>query len=239
MNPLDVFLSEFKSHPSSRPASEENRRKWHFLLGLVFLLWEFCYWIPFSFKKTLFLPCQNILRSLSHFLSSSSVSLCISLLIISRRKPLMFSPSLNIFDMPKFPFESHIPAPALGSFITWLPDSSHLCICHWSKVVRGAECKKERSKIPRSFVWQRFKASYLISHNLPSVTNMFHYNLHLNGVKWRLFSWLPTPLPREHPFLPLSLHVTCTETQGRIQHPTPDGPVLTPCTKLLLCRHHC
>lgn len=209
MNPVDAFVSEFnlKSHPSSKPTSEVNRRKWHYLLGLVFLLWEFCYLIPFSFNKTLFLPCQNILRYLSHFLSSSSVSLCISLLIISGRKPLIFSPSLNILDMPKFPFKCHIPAPALDSFVTWLPDSSHLSICHWSKVVRGEECKKGRSKIPRGFVWQRFKASYLISHNLPSVTNMLHYNLHLNGVKWRLFSWLPIPPPCYESILSFHFHL--------------------------------
>lgn len=221
MNPLHVFLSEFnsKSHSSSKPTSEVNRRKWHYILGLVFLLWEFCYLILFSFNKTLFLPCQNILRSLSHVLSSSSVSLCISLLIISGRKPLMFSLSLTTFELPNFPFECHIPTPALDSFVTWLPDSSHLCICHWSKVVRGEGCKKERSKIPRSFVWQRFKASYLISHNLSSVTDRFYYNLHLSGVKWRLFSWLPTPplLSWGHPFLPLSPHVACMETQEEIQ----------------------
>lgn len=170
--------------------------------------WEFCYLKPFSFNKTLFLPCQNTLRSLSHFLSSSSVSLCISLPIISGRKPLMFSLSLNIFDMLKFPFECHFPAPALDSFVISLLDSSHLSICHWSKVVRGEGCKKERSKIPRSFVWQRFKASYLISHNRPSVTNMFHYNLHLNGVKWRLFSWLPTPPACHKSILSFHFHLT-------------------------------
>lgn len=44
--------------------------------------------------------------------------------------------------------------------------------------------KKKKGKYLEE-VWfdKRFKASYLISHNLPSVTNMFHYNLHLNGVK--------------------------------------------------------
>lgn len=92
MNALDIFLSEFNSnsHPSSKPASEVNRRKWHLILGF----WKFCYLILFSFNKTHFLPCQNILRS--HVLSSSSVSLWISLLIISGRKPLMFSLSLSL-----------------------------------------------------------------------------------------------------------------------------------------------
>lgn len=95
--------------------------------------------------------------------------------------------------------------------------------------------KKEAKYLEEVWFGKQFKASYLISHNLPSVTNMFHYNLHLNGVKRRHLSWLLTPL-WEHPFLPLSPHATCTETQGEIKTPMPDGSVLTPS---LLCRHHC
>lgn len=81
--------------------------------------------------------------------------------------------------------------------------------------------KRERSKIPRSFVWQRFKASYLISHNLPSVTNMFHYNLHLNGVKWRLFSWLPTPPPCHESILSLHFHLMLLVQKPRETFNTP------------------
>lgn len=69
-------------------------QKWIEENGIISWVCSFCcksfYLIPFPFNKTLFLPCQNILPSLSHFLSSSSVSLWISLLIISGRKPLMF-----------------------------------------------------------------------------------------------------------------------------------------------------
>lgn len=45
--------------------------------------------------------------------------------------------------------------------------------------------------------------------------------------------------PRECPFLALSPHATCTETQGEIKTPTPDASVLTLCIKPLLCRHRC
>lgn len=146
MNPLDVFCQNLTQNLIQAPGL---RQKWIEENDIISWVWSFCcvsFVIWSLFHSTLSPPCQNSLRSLSHFLSSSSVSLCISLFIISGRKPLMFSLSLNIFDMLKFPFESHISAPALGSFITWLPDSSHLCICHWSKVVRGEECKKRKKQ---------------------------------------------------------------------------------------------
>lgn len=146
---------------SSRSASEVNRSKMPVLLGFgLSAVKKVCNLIPFSLNKNLFLPCRNILRSLfSHFLSSSSVSL-FSLLIISGRKPLKFSLWLNISDMLKFPFVSHIPAP--GSFIFWLSDSRHRCICCWSEM-RGKECKKERSKIPKSLVWQTIQKPHIWS----------------------------------------------------------------------------
>lgn len=81
--------------------------------------------------------------------------------------------------------------------------------------------KKERSKIPGSFVWQRFKASYLISHNLPSVTNVFHYNLRLNGVKWRLFSWLPTPPPCHNSILSFHFYLMLLVQKTKERFNTP------------------
>lgn len=162
MNPQKVFLSEFSSRFGliSRSASEVNISKMPVLLDFgLSAVKEVCYSIPFPLYKDLFLPSRNILRSLSHFLSSPSVSLFISLFIISGRKPLKFSLCLNIFDMLKFPFVPHIPAPDLDSFVCWLPDSSHHSICHWSQVVRGEEYKKERSKISRRcLVWQTIQS---------------------------------------------------------------------------------
>lgn len=140
---------------SSSSASEVNRSKMPVLLGFgLSAVKKVCNLISFSLDKNLFLPCRTILRSLSHFLSSSSVSL-FSLFIISGSKPLKLSLCLNTFDMPKFLFVSHIPAP--GSFICWLSDSRHRCICCWSEM-RGKECKKERSKIPKSLVWQTIQS---------------------------------------------------------------------------------
>lgn len=43
--------------------------------------------------------------------------------------------------------------------------------------------KKEEKHLEEVWFGKHFKAWYLISHNLPSVTNMFHHNSHLNGVK--------------------------------------------------------
>lgn len=114
-------------------------------------------------------------------------------MIISGRKPLKLSLCLSIFDMLMSPFLSHIPTPAPGSLVFWLPDSSHEGICQWSKVARRMQKKKEEKFLEGVWFGKLLKGLYLISHNLPSITNMLHYNLHSSGVKWRLLSWLPTP----------------------------------------------
>lgn len=96
------------------------------------------------------------------------------------------------------------------------------------------QIKKEEKFLEGVWFGKLFKGLYLISHNLPSITNMFHYNLHSSGVKLSLLSWLPPcppPTPQEHPFLPLSPHATCTKTQGEIKTPTLDGCVLPQCIK--------
>lgn len=135
----------------------------------------------------------EILLDTSHsFLPS--VSLHNNLVIISGGKSLKFSLSLIIFDMPMSPFLSHIPASALDCSVLWFPDRNHHSTCHWSKVVRGEESKKERKYLEGVWFGKLFKDSYLISHNLLSVTDVFQQNLHSNGVKWRLLSLLPNPL---------------------------------------------
>lgn len=179
MNPLDVFLSEFnsKSHPRDFEIQVPSlHQKWIEENCTISWVWSFCcesfYLIPFSFNKTLFLPCQNILTSLSHFLSSSSVSLCISLLIICGRKPLMFPCPWISLICRSFLLNAVFllllwTVLLLDSLIAAMP--VYVTDQKWWK---EKNAKKERSKIPRSLVWQRFKASYLISHNLPSVTNV-------------------------------------------------------------------
>jgi len=104
-----------------------------------------CYLILFSLNRNLFLLSRNILRSFLLF-SLPSVSLCISLFIISGQKPLKFSLCSNIFDMLKFPFVSHIPAAALGSFVCSLPDSGHHCIYHDQKWQEEKNMKKKEGK---------------------------------------------------------------------------------------------
>lgn len=43
--------------------------------------------------------------------------------------------------------------------------------------------KKEEKFLEGVWFGKLFKGLYLISHNLSSITNMFHYNLHSSGVK--------------------------------------------------------
>lgn len=55
-------------------------------------------------------------------------------------------------------------------------------------MIKSGERKRMQKKKEEKFlegVWfgKLFKGLYLISHNLSSITNMFHYNLHSSGVK--------------------------------------------------------